>query len=469
MSAGRCRRSRRNKPQNQQANNNCDAHQDNQHVQQYHDKFLCIEYPGFSSTICAAYIHQNTQHLFAVIPPDVASICFSYFNDDKLKLNELDEVILQITDIVYRGYDGYINAPRNKDERRILEETHKGTLKVKYCTLKLGRIFNSLSWYEKTLVCRRMVRQKVYPIHELIVYPPDDDIANDEKKSRNLLAEQLFFTEYILCKRYSTLQKLDLSELQLTDRHLLSLCNGIDEIITYNTQRKQKKQLEANENLQSPNKADAGKHCEQQPAPQKKSRRNKKKPASNKASADHEISRVFGKNKAVHQVLLQQIETAQDAAKNQQMQPVKMKLHELNLSNNAIGNQYFALLLRTIKAHMPNLKLLEMSLNEISDYALPWIMKYDIRRLRIDLSGCNVTLKALSKYQRYVNRYDDEMFVYCKDMVYFVNEKEQQEQQHQEKAIKGGNRVRGKGKKYQASRKRTSFLQCDEDDYARLS
>jgi len=434
--------------------------------QNYEDKFICIEESGIHSTIFRAYMRQSAQHLFTVVPTEVHSICFHYFDDEKQTLQDLDAVIPQITDI---WYDGFGKNPKDNVSqtayKRFLKQQKDGTLKIKHCVLKFNHTFTALSSYEKRLLCRRILRQKVYPIHKLVVYPPPDpdpaenantaDADIEAEKSRNFVTEQLFFTEYILCKRYSTLQTLDVSELDLNDEHLLYLCTAIENLIRYNTQRKEKKlqaklkQIESNE--------DSNKHSQQQPSPKKKKR-------SKKKDGDEQIqAKIFGRDsKAVHQILEQQRKMKEEAMKNQKTEPVKMKLKEINLSYNSIGDRYLPLLLRAIKNHLPDLKLLDLSVTQISNASLPCIIKYDIRRLMVDLSGCTaVTLKELGRYKR-TEMFDEERpdkYVYCKDMVYFVNEQEEK-QEHRDQS-KGGKRIRGKGRKFRANRKRTLYTGRD--------
>merc|ERR1712228_411599 len=127
-----------------------------------------------------------------------------------------------------------------------------------------------------------------------------------------------------------------------------------------------------------------------------------------------------------------------------------MKMTKINLANNKISDKYMGLFLRMVRKCMPNMVELDLSNNAISNKSLPVIMRNGNLSLKIELSACSgVTLKALSKYQR--RHYDDEIphkYIYCKEMVVFINKDEETSQNAE--IAKRAKYTRGKERKLQA-------------------
>eukprot|EP01083_Nonionella_stella_P008859 25643_1 len=369
----------------------------------YMNKFKIIEnYRKMTDIVISGYLHEIIKS-YSNLPLEIERLCRLFCNDEKMIIQTINELPRDTTKLISKD-----RQPQS--------------------ILKFGKTFNFLYYYEKMVFCRRIIQQqtKELPIHELRVYP-DDSAQRDGNIDTTALSRQLYFIEYILCKQYNTISKLDLSEMQMNDRHVLYLCNAIENMIQYR------------------------KHMKVEHAKTKQNKPNKQK------RYDPQTLKYFG-NKKVQKEVQKQFERMQEVKRaSVKDMNVKMKLEEVDLSMNNISDKYFDLLLRTIKRHAPQMKRLLLSSNNISNKSLANIMKYGIRGLVIDLSSCKgVTLRGLNKYPR--TDYDEETpqrYVYCENMVYFVNEKEEQLQD--DSKYKKGKRVRGKGKKFRSNKKRALY------------
>ena len=487
MSSRSARRRQRKAKQNGKKSaelntNNAIDHELKQSYQNYGDRFRIIEQPqAIRQLLLHGYIRQNTKKLKHIntYPLDIIKLCINYSGDYELK--GIDQILSTIIDVKFEQKPGYeywmTNDHRFQDRvnkhKEYMEKAKNTPYKlVEYCTFNLNSIFNDLTSFQKRSICKRLIRHKKYPVHELRAWPIEQNENYNTKKNKskhgNLVFAQFYFIEYILYKRYHTILSLDLSEMNYNDTHILYLCNSIENIIGLITQKKRKK-VEDDQKLQEQKSNDEGiKTSAQRPQKENKKRGNNQK---NKTTQTNNAKPRYSRNRNAQREIERQLQNMKNLRKQKQLKiDVKMKLNTLNLSgNNGITDKHIPLLLRTIKRYMPDLKSLELSSTKITNKSLPVIMKYNIKTLKIDLSNCKgVTLKGLKKYQR--GDYEDEtptLYCYCENMVYFVNEKEEKELDNNKP--KGGKYVRGKGKKFKANRKRTLYTGADGVDTGYLS
>ena len=325
--------------------------------------------------ICEGYVRQITQNMDdRILYIDIEKLCHSFCNDEEFMSNELESTLSLIANVQFEiitKLKKIKNSRRSKSKGVAVEEEMKKP-KVTHCTLELDDTFNALNFYQKRLILRKILKQNKWPIHDLRVWKDDNTTA---------ISEQFYFVEYVLLRRYHSICSLDLSQMDLTDNHLLFFCNLIADVMQYHTDKKKKK-------------------C-----------------------------------------------------------TVSMKMTKINLSNNQLSDKYIAVFLRTIQKFMPKMIELDLSQNAITNRSLAVIMKYGIFALKIDLSACSgVTLKALNKYQRmYYDEEEAEKYVYCKQMVRFVNKHEEAAQNEQ--IARSSKRTAGKGQKFQAwNRKKGSLM-----------
>eukprot|EP01083_Nonionella_stella_P026997 74261_1 len=280
------------------------------------NKFRIIEHhEKLKDILVSGYLHQIIES-YSRLPLEIEILCYMYCNEEKI----VDKL-----------------KPSS------------------YGQLTLDETFNDLYVYEKMIFCRRIIRSKQFAIHNLRVYPHIDGCSDRDTLSLRI-SQQFFFIEYILCKHYNTVSKLDLSQMYMNDCHVLYFCNAIENMIQYFEDVKNEREISNTKRIK-----------------------------------------------------------------------VWMRLEELNLSTNDISDQYFDLLLRTIKRYAPRMKRLILSSNNISDKSLASVIKYQNKRLVVDLSNCKgVTLLGLNKYARTEKCGRTERHVYCETMVYFINDKEEQ-------------------------------------------
>eukprot|EP01083_Nonionella_stella_P272944 925842_1 len=257
-------------------------------------------YKKLRDIVVSGYLRQiisSCSHL----PFEIETLCRMYCNEKSVVIHHLDELTPNI-----------------------------------HGTLTFGETFNDLYHYEKMIFCRRIIRPNKLPIHYLRVYP-----ANSRCTERETLSQQIYFIEYILYKHYNTLTKLDLSQMYMNDRHVLYLCNAIENISKYRTQKKigdAKKKLNDRKHQQTPKYLGSKK-------------------------VQREVEKQFERMKKAEVANLGKIKAT-------------MKLEDVNLLMNAVSDKYFDLLLRTIKRYCPRIKRLSLSSNNISNKSLASVMKY---------------------------------------------------------------------------------------------
>eukprot|EP01084_Bolivina_argentea_P142090 249641_1 len=209
--------------------------------------------------------------------------------------------------------------------------------------------------------------------------------------------------------------------MNLTDNHVLYLCNAIKNMNKYLLQKQQ----------QMFDDCCIEKHTKQKPGNKKLQKSNRKIVSKN---VKNDIKPIYTKNKKAQKEIERQL-SKMKSMKSEGKVEIQMQLQSINLSVNNVTDKYLPLLLRTVKKYMPNLKSLDLSSNRITNRSLSTIMKYNIRTIQIDLSSCKgVTLKALNKHKR--THYEEngltaDRYHYCKDMVYFLNNKEEQIQKNE--------------------------------------
>eukprot|EP01084_Bolivina_argentea_P013745 25762_1 len=300
----------------------------------YADKFKIIE-KNITDTLVCAYIRQIKPHArINIVPYEIQKICDCYFNDESITTLWINKVILpSITNIEYEQ--------RKKNKQ----------LKITKSILKFNDTFNQLTSHDKRLVCKIIIKQKRYPIHKLTLWP----IENDNTKCTNTVFNQLYFLEYILCKRYNTLIELDLCEMNLNDNHLLYLCNGIENLIKYNIIKKEQRIKESEESKSKNENGSNEKHSKQKPdnSLQNKSNSNNQKQTPKKTNN----TPVYSKNKRAQREIERQLEKMKQMKQKQQKTvEIKMKLKAIDFSSNGITDKHMSLLLRMIKKYMPALE-----------------------------------------------------------------------------------------------------------------
>ena len=406
----------------------------------YGDEFKIIEQPiKMGDILLHGYVRENSlmNRLNFVFPMEILSLCLDYFIIHNHNTRAIDDTLWSVA----------IKMKRDRQDRQG---------KSRNIEFKFNETFNNLWSYDKRLVYKRMLLEKKLPISAVKVWPIES--CENEYHKEIFKSEQFYFLEYMLYKRYNTISSLDLSQMKYYDGDIMYLLNSIQNIAKFiSDKNRQKLMLKTQSNFTA---LKSSKKRQQKTHSQDNIDANNVKHRQRRTKKRGDLP-IFSKNRAAQKEIERQLLSRGKTSKaryipKSKMDNIEFKLVTLILSDNNISDKHLPLLLRTIKRYMPNLKSLSLSNTNISNKSLDVIMKYGIRRLRIDLSKCKkVTLKGLNKYER--NGYDGydryEKYVYCEDMVYFVNDQEKKQwtvdSPFDSSEVKGISRV---GRKFRANR-----------------
>eukprot|EP01084_Bolivina_argentea_P244251 409228_1 len=299
--------------------------------------------------ILYGYIRKIQRNMDQPVPTDIARLCYLYFNIQQHFVeghNLISNIIPNITNIKCKYH------PTHKKWNKSQIPTH--------CTLTFSKTFDELCLPEKRLICKTIIQDRNWPVHILVMWKSKADRNNyGNNQRKKWLQKELYCMEYILCQRYNTIIKLDLSDMGFKDIDILYLCNMIQNIIKHNIEWTfSEKQLLVKNTTHKPKYYKNG----------------------------EEVKKIS------KQLIQKKVKV-----------DVSMELKELCLSNNHITDRGLEMLLKTIKKYMPQLKLLDLGHNPITNKSFSTIIasRLNHKKLSINLKGCNaISSKSLDKYKQ---------------------------------------------------------------------